>query len=131
MAAAVSDWRPRKVAKLKLKKCAGPPRIEWEATPDILKTIAPLKKKSQVFCGFAAETHRIAAEAKRKLRKKNLDVIAANDVSKKDRGFEAECNALTLYFADGDVQRGTLEPKNICAQHLLRVLEKIFAQKKK
>ena len=80
MAAAVADWRPKKIAARKLKKSAGPPCIEWEATPDVLQTLAPLKKKTQVFCGFAAETENLAREARRKLREKNLDAIAANNV---------------------------------------------------
>ena len=131
MAAAPADWRPKNVAPLKLKKSDGPPRIAWEATPDILETLAPLKKKTQVFCGFAAETHRIASEAQRKLRGKNLDAIAANDVSKKDRGFESDHNALTIFLADGHVRRGALETKIKCARRLLDALEEIFAQKKK
>ena len=131
MAAAVADWRPKNIAPLKLKKSAGPPRIEWEATPDILESIAPLKKKSQVFCGFAAETDRVAQEAKRKLRKKNLDAIAANDVSKKDRGFESDRNALTIFPADGRVVRVSLATKKRCARRLMEVLAEMFAQKKK
>ncbi len=131
MAAAVADWRPKKIATRKLKKSAGPPRIEWEATPDILKTLAPLKKKTQVFCGFAAETDRLASEAKRKLREKNLDAIAANDVSKKDRGFESDRNALTLFFADGRTMRAALSAKRKCAEQLMRALEEIHARKKK
>ena len=63
MAAAVADWRPRHPARRKLKKRAGPPRIAWEAAPDVLAEIAPLKKPAQVFCGFAAETHALAREA--------------------------------------------------------------------
>ena len=131
MAAAVADWRPRNIAKRKLKKSDGPPRIEWEATPDILKTIAPMKKKSQVFCGFAAETHRLAQEAKRKLRDKPLDAIAANDVSQKGRGFESDRNALAIHLADGRAVRVALATKKVCARKLLGVLEEIFAQKKK
>ena len=131
MAAAVADWRPKKSAPLKLKKSAGPPRIAWVATPDILKSIAPLKKNAQVFCGFAAETNRVAAEAKRKLREKNLDAIAANDVSKKGRGFEADRNALAIHLADGRAVRVALATKKVCARKLLAVLEEIFAQKKK
>lgn len=131
MAAAVADWRPKHPAKRKLKKSGGPPRIEWEATPDILKAIAPLKRKTQVFCGFAAETDRLAPEARRKLREKNLDAIAANDVSKKDRGFESDRNALTLFFADGRARRLALATKAKCAERLLRELEEISAQKKK
>lgn len=131
MAAAVADWRPKKVAPLKLKKSDGLPRIEWVATPDILKSIAPLKKKSQVFCGFAAETDRLAHEARRKLREKNIDAIAANDVSKKDRGFESDRNALTIFLADGRALRVALSTKNECAKRLMDVLEKICAQKNK
>ena len=131
MAAAVADWRPKRPAPRKLKKSAGPPRIEWEATPDILATIAPLKKKTQVFCGFAAETHGLAREARRKLREKNLDAIAANDVSKSDRGFEADRNALAIYFADGRAMRVALATKTKCAATLLRALEEICAAKKK
>ena len=131
MAAAVADWRPKKIAARKLKKSAGPPRIEWAATPDVLKTLAPLKKKTQVFCGFAAETENLAREARRKLREKNLDAIAANDVSKKDRGFEADRNALTVFLAEGNAVRVALASKSECAERLLDVLAEIFARKKK
>lgn len=131
MAAAVADWRPKRLAPRKLKKGAGPPRIEWVATPDILETIAPLKKKTQVFCGFAAETDRLAQEARRKLRAKHLDAIAANDVSKNDRGFESDRNALTVFCADGRTMRLALATKTKCAERLIRALEEISAQKKK
>ena len=131
MAAAVADWRPKNPARRKLKKSAGPPRIAWEPTPDVLQTLAPLKKKSQTFCGFAAETHALAREARRKLRAKNLDAIAANDVTKNDRAFEAERNALTIFFADGRVARVALATKTKCAATLLRALEEISAAKKK
>ena len=123
--------RPKKSAPRKLKKSDGPPRIEWEATADILKTIAPLKKKEQVFCGFAAETNGIEREARRKLREKNLDALAANDVSKKGRGFESEYNQLTLYFADGRAVRGAVATKKKCARELWGALEEICARKKK
>ena len=131
MAAAVADWRPRKPALRKLKKANGPPQIIWEATPDILKTIAPLKKKSQVFCGFAAETHDHARAAQRKLREKNLDAIAANNVAQPDRGFEADHNALTVYFADGRALPIPWATKKICARKLVRALADFWTQKKK
>ena len=83
-----------------------------------------------MFCGFAAETHALAREARRKLRAKNLDVLAANDVSKKDRGFESDRNALTVFFADGRVRRIALASKTECARQLLRALAEISAQKK-
>ena len=96
-----------------------------------MKTIAPLKTKSQTFCGFAAETHGLAREARRKLREKNLDVLAANDVSKSDRGFEADRNALTVFYADGRTRRIGLATKTRCAASLVRALEEICAAKKK
>lgn len=130
MAAAVADWRPKRPAKSKRKKRAGPPRIAWEATPDILAILAPRKKAAQVFCGFAAETHDLAREARRKLRAKNLDAIAANDVSKKNLGFDSERNALTVYCADGRAVRIGPAPKTACARKLLARLAEISARKK-
>lgn len=130
MAAAVADWRPKKIARQKIKKQNGPPKIEWEPTPDILKTIAPLKKKQQVFCGFAAETHNISREAKRKMRAKNLDMIVANDVSKSDRGFENERNAVTIYTESGGVVEVPLTTKTQCARRILTVAGKISVRKK-
>jgi phosphopantothenoylcysteine decarboxylase / phosphopantothenate---cysteine ligase len=129
MAAAVADWRPRNPPARKLKKADGPPSIEWEPTPDVLTTIAPLKKPAQVFCGFAAETERLAAEARRKLKAKNLDAIAANDVSQSDRGFESDRNALRVFLADGTTKNLPLASKRRCAERLLRILETV-AQKK-
>jgi len=130
MTAAVADWRPKNISKQKIKKSDGPPRIEWEPTADILKALSPLKKKWQVFCGFAAETTRLVQEAKRKLHEKNLDAIAVNNVSKNDRGFESDSNALTLYLNNGKVRRRTLTTKTKCAEWIVKLLEEIFAQKK-
>jgi len=130
MAAAVADWRPATISKQKIKKSAGAPCIEWEPTVDILKALSPLKKSSQVFCGFAAETTRMAQEAKRKLLEKKLDVIAANDVSKNDRGFESDSNALTLYMSNGKVRRRKLTTKTKCAEWLVDILEEIFTRRK-
>jgi phosphopantothenoylcysteine decarboxylase / phosphopantothenate---cysteine ligase len=130
MAAAVADWRPKTPAKHKLKKADGPPRIEWEPAPDILRTIAPLKKPAQVLCGFAAETRCLAREARRKLREKNLDAIAANHVARREHGFESDRNELLVFFADGHVQRIPSATKSVCAARLLAQLEKIAAKKK-
>jgi len=130
MAAAVADWRPKSIAKQKCKKSMGPPQIEWEPTVDILQTLAPLQKKSQVVCGFAAETEHLAQEAKRKLRDKKLDAIAANNVSQKDIGFGSDSNAITLYLKNGKIRHQRRVSKMKCAEWLLRILEEIFLQKK-
>ena len=97
MAAAVADWRPTRVAKRKLKK-GGAQRLtlELKRTPDILKSVAQLKGR-KIFIGFAAETHNVRAEALRKLRAKNLDLIVANNVTAPGAGFEVETNRVTIY----------------------------------
>lgn len=124
MAAAVADWRPARCAPLKLKKSDGPPQIQWEPTPDILRTVAPLKRPGQRFCGFAAETDHLARNARAKLRAKHLDAIAANDVSLPDRGFASPQNAITLYLADGKIFAIPLADKIDCAKKLVEALER-------
>ena len=126
MAAAVADWRPARCAPLKLKKSDGPPQIQWEPTPDILRTIAPLKRPGQHFCGFAAETDHLARNARAKLRAKHLDAIAANDVSLPDRGFASTRNAITLYLADGKKFSIPLSAKIECARKLVEALENLY-----
>ena len=130
MAAAVADWRPKHPASRKLKKADGPPRIEWEATPDILRTIGPRKKKFQVFCGFAAETDGVEREAKRKMREKKLDAIAANDVSDPEIGFESERNEIRVFLADGGDRKRSRTTKRECAEWLVGLLEAIVEKKK-
>jgi len=95
MTAAVADWRPKQVSGTKLKKAAMKPTLELEATPDILKTLRPLKQ-GRLFVGFAAETGDPLAEARRKLESKGLDLIVANDVTQPDAGFAVDTNRVTL-----------------------------------
>lgn len=101
MAAAVADWRPKVCEAVKVKKSAMLPVIEIEPNPDILKTLLPLKGE-RVFVGFAAETGDPAAEARRKLYEKGLDLIVANDVSLPDAGFAVETNRVTLFGRDAE-----------------------------
>jgi phosphopantothenoylcysteine decarboxylase/phosphopantothenate--cysteine ligase len=122
MAAAVADWRPVRVAKRKMKKGSEQRMLlELKRTPDILKTIAPLKGK-KLFIGFAAETHNVRAEAKRKLREKRLDLIVANDVTAPGAGFEVETNRVTIFDAHSEEQL-PLMPKREVAEHILDRLE--------
>lgn len=102
MAAAVADYAVEQVAEKKLKKEDGEDTftLKLKKNPDILKTLAPHKKPSQVFVGFAAETHELAENAQKKLVAKNLDMIVANDVSRKDIGFDTDENETTLFFAN-------------------------------
>jgi phosphopantothenoylcysteine decarboxylase/phosphopantothenate--cysteine ligase len=103
MAAAVADFRPKDVANNKIKKKAGIPQMELEATDDILKAVASLKagkKRRQVVVGFAAESQNLLENASNKLQSKKLDLIAANDISARDAGFSVETNRITLLYPD-------------------------------
>jgi len=122
MAAAVADWRPRRVRAQKIKKTKGPPVLRLEPTPDILKQLRS-KKGRRVFIGFAAETERILSGARRKLAGKGLDLIVANDVSRPDAGFEVDTNRVTLMDSSGRVQTLPLMTKMRVAARILDWLE--------
>ena len=101
MAAAVADFRPKVAEVGKIKKDSGVPEIVLEPTPDILAALGARKRPGQILVGFAAETSDLLANAEMKLRRKNLDLIVANDVSAPDVGFQHDTNAVTLLRADG------------------------------
>ncbi|HEY2982246.1 MAG TPA: phosphopantothenoylcysteine decarboxylase, partial [Anaerolineales bacterium] len=122
MAAAPADFRPKNVAGNKLKKRDGIPQIELEAAPDILKTVADLRSRVQrprVVVGFAAESRDLLENAAEKLKSKQLDFIAANDVTAEDAGFGVETNRVTLLFADGQQEALPLMSKSEVAQIML------------
>ncbi|HEV8259250.1 MAG TPA: bifunctional phosphopantothenoylcysteine decarboxylase/phosphopantothenate--cysteine ligase CoaBC [Burkholderiales bacterium] len=123
MAAAPADFRPKNVAGNKLKKRDGIPQIELEAAPDILKTVADLRSRVQrprVVVGFAAESRDLLENAAEKLKSKQLDFIAANDVTAEDAGFGVETNRVTLLFADGQQEALPLMSKSEVAQIMMQ-----------
>ncbi|MDR0841052.1 MAG: bifunctional phosphopantothenoylcysteine decarboxylase/phosphopantothenate--cysteine ligase CoaBC [Christensenellaceae bacterium] len=126
MAAAPADFTPRQTAEHKIKKNGEGLQLELCATQDILAHMGARKGK-QVLVGFAAETQDIAANAQGKLKNKNLDFIAANDVSGKDAGFAVDTNAVTLYSAGGGApqQSGSMT-KQALADWLL---DRVFAER--
>ncbi|MEO8605773.1 MAG: bifunctional phosphopantothenoylcysteine decarboxylase/phosphopantothenate--cysteine ligase CoaBC, partial [bacterium] len=89
MAAAVADYRPAQVASKKLKKSNGPMQLELERTVDILGELKG-RGGGRIIVGFAAETDNVLGNAQRKLASKGLDLIVANDVSRRDAGFEVD-----------------------------------------
>jgi len=122
IAAAVADFRPKNTAKDKIKKEDGVPQIELEGTEDILKTVADQlsgKRRPQVVVGFAAESQNLLQNATVKLQSKNLDLIAANDISAGDAGFAAETNRITLLFADGRKESLPLMSKSEAAEIII------------
>jgi phosphopantothenoylcysteine decarboxylase/phosphopantothenate--cysteine ligase len=118
MAAAVADFRPKAVAGEKLKKHDGVPEIVLEPTPDILGALGA-SKAGQLLVGFAAETERVAEHAADKLRRKQLDLIVANDVSAPDAGFEVDTNRAVLLDSSGTVEETPLLSKAALADVIL------------
>ena len=102
-AAAVADYRPKNVAEAKIKKTNQENLIlELEKTPDILSNVAQNRHKDLLIIGFAAETDNVLNYAKSKLEKKKLDLIVANDITKKEAGFNADTNAATILKSGSD-----------------------------
>jgi phosphopantothenoylcysteine decarboxylase / phosphopantothenate---cysteine ligase len=127
MAAAVADFRPQAMAKDKIKKEGGIPRIELETTEDILKTVSLQRaetKRPLVLVGFAAESRDLIENASAKLQSKGLNFIAANDISAGDAGFAVETNRVTLLFADGRSEPLPLMSKSEVAE---TIVERIAA----
>ncbi len=118
MAAAVADFQPPTVAGQKIKKRDGMDGLTLELvrTPDIL---AELKPRRLVKVGFAAETNDLLANAREKLERKGLDLIAANDVTATDAGFAVDTNRLTLISRDGATDSLPLLSKYEAANALL------------
>ncbi len=101
--AAVADFRPDQQENLKIKKRSDQDgmTLTLVQNPDILRAMGERKRPDQFLVGFAAETHDLAANAVKKIEKKNLDMIAANLVGGKDTGFQADTNEMTIFFKDG------------------------------
>ena len=104
MAAAVSDYRPKKIAPQKIKKLGDETSLLLERTPDILLE-AGKRKDQRIFVGFAAETENLLRNAKEKLKKKNLDLIVANDISQPGAGFEVDTNIVSIIHRSGKIEK--------------------------
>jgi len=103
MAAAVADFRPRHPAAHKLKKDAKGMMLDMGPIADELPHLAA-KKEDRIMIGFAAETEELETNALDKLRRKKLDLIVGNDVSRSDAGFAVDTNIVTMLGADGHVE---------------------------
>jgi len=127
MAAAVADFRPKVSASNKIKKDDGVPDIVLEPTPDILAGLGRNKRPGQVLVGFAAETDDLVAHADAKLRRKNLDLIVANDVSADGVGFQHDTNAVCLLRPDAPMVTIGLTDKHSIARSVLDCVVEIRA----
>jgi len=95
-AAAIADYRPVERADQKIKKSQDSITLTLERTPDVLSQVAASRTNGMLVIGFAAETENLVANAREKLQVKKLDAIVANDVSRKDSGFDSPTNAITI-----------------------------------
>jgi phosphopantothenoylcysteine decarboxylase/phosphopantothenate--cysteine ligase len=120
-AAAVADYRPAEAASQKIKKTAGDITLRLEPNPDILATIAR-KKGHRLIVGFAAETDKVAENARKKLTDKNADLIVANDVTAEGAGFDVDTNIVTLFARDG---RDLALPKLTKREVAHRILDEV------
>lgn len=125
MTAAVSDMRPKITNAQKVKKDALKMLLEFEQTPDILKTLSQQKTK-QILIGFAAETENIKLYASKKLVEKNLDAIAANSVADKNTGFASDNNALILITKSGKEINFPTNSKRELAKDLIKTISQEF-----
>jgi phosphopantothenoylcysteine decarboxylase/phosphopantothenate--cysteine ligase len=122
MAAAVGDYRPTQVEVRKIKRAHEEMTFHLTANPDILKQVAALRR-NQIVVGFAAETHDLEAEARRKMLEKHLDLIVANDVNRPDSGFQVDTNEVTLIPRVGDpVSLPLLSKEEVAAKILDQVV---------
>ena len=121
-AAAVADYRPARVSDEKVKKSDGQMSIELERTDDILKYLGEHKKENQFLCGFSMETQNVIGNSRAKLTKKNLDMVAANNVKVEGAGFQGDTNVLTLITQEEEVSLPLMSKEDAA----LKILDKIL-----
>ena len=116
--AAVSDYRPKVTSAQKMKKQPGDELLELERTKDILFELGQ-KKKKQILIGFAAETEQVDEYAQGKLKRKNADLIVANNVTAEGAGFGTDTNIVTFFKKDGSSEKLPLMAKKDVAVKIL------------
>lgn len=123
-AAAVADYRPSTISAQKIKK-SGELVVSLTRNPDILAALGQIKKQ-QILVGFAAETENLRENALAKLKRKNLELIVANDILQEGAGFAVDTNIVRLYYRDGrEQQLGKLAKREV-ANILLAAISELF-----
>ena len=124
MCAAISDYKPKQFQSRKMKKRKEPFTLKLIPTRDILASL-PQENREFLVVGFAAETHDLEKNARKKLRAKNCDMIVANDVSQTDSGMESDENAVKIFFRDGKTKTISRASKKIIARELVKIISKM------
>lgn len=125
-AAAVADYRPKTVSEEKVKKSEGEMSLELEKTDDILLYLGQNKKDGQFLCGFSMETQNLAENSRKKLEKKNLDMVAANNLKVEGAGFQGDTNCMTLITKEEEIELPLLSKEETAS----RIIDQILKQMK-
>ena len=125
-AAAVADYRPKFVNTEKTKKKDGDMAIELERTDDILKWLGEHKKDSQFLCGFSMETEHMLENSRAKLKKKNLDMIVANNLKVAGAGFGTDTNVVTMIRGNKETELPIMSKEEVAGA----ILDEIFGIKR-
>lgn len=123
MSAAVSDYRPKEFSHQKIKRDKGEITLILQENPDILAELGKNKKDGQIIIGFSMETENLLENSIKKLRKKNLDFIIANDLSKEGAGFGTDTNIVTIISANGEAKELPLMSKHDVANAILDLVK--------
>ncbi len=121
-AAAVADYRPASVSDEKIKKKDDDMSIALERTDDILKYLGEHKPEGQFLCGFSMETENMIGNSRVKLTRKNLDMVAANNVKMAGAGFQGDTNVLTLITQDEEVSLPLMSKEDAAGKILDKIL---------
>ena len=122
-AAAPADYRAREVSPTKIKRTGETLMVELVPNPDIAAALGERKRAGQTLVGFAAETNDVVANAQGKLRRKSLDLIVANDVTRAGAGFDVDTNIITLIDAESTRELPLMTKREAADRILDRVLE--------
>ena len=122
-AAAVADYRPVSIAEDKIKKSEGDASIALERTDDILKFLGENKRAGQLLCGFSMETRDLLENSRKKLEKKNLDMICANNLRVEGAGFGTETNVITMITKDKETELPLMSKDEAAAEIFTELLK--------
>ena len=122
MSAAVADYRPKTIADQKIKKMEGDSSIPLERTDDILATVGANHRPDQFICGFSMETENMLENSRKKLKKKNIDMIVANNLRDAGAGFGVDTNVVTMIREDWEEALPQMSKEDVA----MRILDTII-----
>ncbi len=122
-AAAVADYCPKYVSTEKVKKKDGQLSLEMKRSKDILAYLGEHKTEKQFLCGFSMETENMLENSRKKLKKKNLDMIVANNLKVEGAGFAGDTNVVTIITKDEEISLGKMTKEETAFEILNQILK--------